>query len=405
MLALAVMLSVVALLSSALIVVAGLAAVRYLRQPEPPTLLSWPRVSILKPVKGLDAAAREGFVSFIEQDYPDFEVIFAVEDEEDPVLALIRELQAAYPTREIRLVNSSPRSVEMGKTNNVLAAQRAATGQVYVSADSDVIAGQGDLRRLVQRLYTPLDGKIVAVAGALPVYRRMGDFGAHLMGSYYSPFLLLYYSVKHGVRIFDVFPGTYYAIRPEALERVGGFARVGDNIADDSTLGQHLFEAGYACALSRVMGSVPEPNKSLANFWAHQYRWNLTYRMTIPFWQYLMLPMAHPFALVALSPPVFASAGIGAGWGWMAVAVYVVVRWLCVGSINLFVLREPAYWRSMVILPLTEVLLLGAWFRALVQTTTSWRGRVYRVRRGGSLVRLNRERSDAVRFDPNLERP
>lgn len=385
---LALVLMAFALISSVVFMLAFLAVLKFLAQPEASDPATWPRVSILKPVKGLDPSSRAGFISFIEQDYPDFEVIFAVEGQDDPVLPMIRELQQAYPDREIKLVDSSPRTVEMGKANNVLAAQQVATGQVYVSADSDLIAGKDDIRRLVRSLYSSPGGKPVAAAGAIPVYREMHEIGAHLLGAYYSPFMILYYSVKEFFGVRDVFPGTYYAIKPEILAQVGGFGRVADNIADDSTMGKYLFAAGYQSIITKVRGNVPEPRKSFLEFWAHQHRWHLTYRTTISLLEYFLLPLTHPF-LAALSLPfVLPFAGIDSSVGWVILIFYVSIRWLGIALLNLLYFQEPAMWRSMWFLPLTEILLLGAWIRALIQTTTSWRGRVYRVGQGGKLVRL-----------------
>jgi ceramide glucosyltransferase len=376
------------LISSVVFVLAFLAVLKFLAQPEAKDPAKWPRVSILKPVKGLDPAARAGFVSFIEQDYPDFEVIFAVEGQDDPVLPMIRELQQSYPKHEIKLVDSSPRTVEMGKANNVLAAQQVATGEVYVSADSDLIAGKDDLRRLVRALYSEPGGKPVAAAGAIPVYRDMQDFGAHLIGSYYSPFMILFYSMKEFFGVRDVFPGTYYAIKPEMLAQVGGFGRVADNIADDSTMGKFLSEAGYQSIITKVRGNVPEPHKTFLEYWAHQHRWHLTYRTTIPLLEYCLLPLTHPILAALVLPFVLPFAGISAAVGWAILLAYVSFRWVGIAVLNVIYFQEPAMWRSMWFLPLTEILLLGAWIRALIQTTTSWRGRVYRVSQGGKLVRV-----------------
>jgi ceramide glucosyltransferase len=374
--------------STAGLALAPVVVARFLRRPAPPEPERWPRVSVIKPVKGVDAAAREGFVSFVEQEYPgEFEVIFAVEGQEDPVLPVIRELQALYPdtaARSIRLVDSSPRLVEMGKANNVLAAQRAATGEVYVSADSDVVAGASDLRRLVSTLLgaTPRPGMRVGAAGAIPVYRGMQDLGAGLMGAYYSPFMVIYYSLKDWFGPRDVFPGTYYAILPEALAAVGGWARIADNIADDSTMGAYLHAAGFESVMSRVTGSVPEPTKSLEDLWNHQHRWNLTYRATLPIAVYALEPLAHPFVLALAMPALFG------GLGWQVLGAYVLVRWGVVAFVNAVYLREPSMWRWLWLMPVSELVLTGAWLRSLLQPTTSWRGHVYRVQRGGRLVRL-----------------
>ena len=376
------------LVSTVGLALAPLAVARFLRRPEPPAPRRWPKVSVLKPVKGVDAAAREGFVSFIEQEYPgELEVVFAVEGQDDPVLPLIRELQAAYPdsdARSVRLVDSSPRLVEMGKANNVLAAQRAATGEVYVSADSDVIAGRDDVRRMVALLLSDRGrgGREIGAVGAIPVYRGMRDLGAGLMGAYYSPFMVLFYTVKDWFGPRDVFPGTYYAIRPDALAAVGGWARIADNIADDSTMGAYLHAAGFESVISRVTGSVPEPTKSLADLWNHQHRWNLTYRATLPMAVYALEPLAHPFALALLMPALFGARG------WAVLAAYVGVRWAVIAFVNAAYLREPSMWRWMWLMPVSELVLTGAWLRSLLQPTTSWRGHVYRVARGGKLVRL-----------------
>jgi len=362
---------------------------RFLRRREPADPPRWPRVSVLKPVKGLDPAAEEGFESFINQDYPgELEVVFAVEGEDDPVLPLIRTLQAAHPDRpgrEVRLVHSSARPDVMGKANNVMAAQAAATGEVYVSADSDVIAGPDDVKRLVRQLLSNegRGGRRIGAVGAIPVYRGMRDLGAGLIGAYYSPFMVIFYSLKDWLGPRDVFPGTYYAVLPEALAAAGGWGRIADNIADDSTMGRYLFEAGFESVMSHVTASVPEPTKRVREYWGHQHRWHLTYRTTLPFALYLLSPLAHPAGL-ALALPFL----LPGGPGLAALGLYCLTRWVVIAWLNLVVLREPAMWRWLWLMPVSELVLTGAWARALVDTRTTWRGIPYRVAQGGKLVRL-----------------
>ena len=59
----------------------------------------WPFVLMVKPVKGLDEGAKENFLSFIHQDYPDYQILFVVGDGDDPVVSLLRQLQEDFPQK------------------------------------------------------------------------------------------------------------------------------------------------------------------------------------------------------------------------------------------------------------------------------------------------------------------
>ncbi len=86
-------------------VTAILAALRFSqRHKSQPKSEFTPYVSVLKPVYGVDFGSQENFETFCNQNYPNYEVIFAVNEESDPAVPLIRKLIAAHPERNIRLV-------------------------------------------------------------------------------------------------------------------------------------------------------------------------------------------------------------------------------------------------------------------------------------------------------------
>src|ERR1700675_2146663 len=62
-------------------------------RPTPPT----PPVSILKPLKGTDPGMYESFRSHCLQDYPQYEIIFGVSDDQDPAIKLVEALQVEFP--------------------------------------------------------------------------------------------------------------------------------------------------------------------------------------------------------------------------------------------------------------------------------------------------------------------
>src|SRR2546430_7274961 len=76
--------------------------------------------------------------------------------------------------------------------------------------------------------------------------------------------------------------GATIALRRSVLQRIGGFARIRDELADDHRLGDAVRELGLATVLSRyiVENHVAEP--SFASLWRHELRWARTVRAMAP---------------------------------------------------------------------------------------------------------------------------
>src|SRR5271168_4226727 len=83
----------------------SIAAWRFFRRERARKLPEFaPPVSILKAVRGVDFATHENYSSFCRQNYPKYEMIFAVNDAEDPAAAEVRRVMQEFPSREIQLL-------------------------------------------------------------------------------------------------------------------------------------------------------------------------------------------------------------------------------------------------------------------------------------------------------------
>ena len=63
-----------------------------------------PPITILKPVCGLDRGTYGNFASFCRQDYPEYQILFGAAREDDPGIAVARQVARDFPDVDIRVV-------------------------------------------------------------------------------------------------------------------------------------------------------------------------------------------------------------------------------------------------------------------------------------------------------------
>lgn len=112
-----------------------------------------PKATVILPCKGLDPAFRENVEKLLEQDYPDFEVIFAVAHDSDPAYSHLVELseKSHRPTKVIVAGVAAQRAQKINNQLHALEKVRP-DSEVLVFVDSDVIARPDFLRSLVEPL-------------------------------------------------------------------------------------------------------------------------------------------------------------------------------------------------------------------------------------------------------------
>src|SRR5579872_1922642 len=76
---------------------------RYFRQPAArPDPDYTPPVSILKPFRGIDPDAYENLASFCRLDYPEYEMVFCVDPDDNAIQSAIAKLKQQFPHCGIR---------------------------------------------------------------------------------------------------------------------------------------------------------------------------------------------------------------------------------------------------------------------------------------------------------------
>ena len=151
---------------------------RFNRQSRP-QLDALPPVSILKPLKGDEPLLEAALASFCTQSYPAFQLIFGVQDRNDPAIAVVERLQTLFPRLDIDMVIDETRHGGNGKIANLINMWSAAKHDIIVLADSDVHVTPHFLERVVTALALPEVGVVTALyAGFASGSSIAGRFGA-----------------------------------------------------------------------------------------------------------------------------------------------------------------------------------------------------------------------------------
>src|SRR5262249_19780960 len=86
----------------------AIAAARRLRRMPQQTVPTerWllPSMSLLKPLGGVDRGLEQHLESFFVQDYPLFEILFAVRSKEDPAIQIVQSVMSRHPEIAARLI-------------------------------------------------------------------------------------------------------------------------------------------------------------------------------------------------------------------------------------------------------------------------------------------------------------
>ncbi len=326
-----------------------------------------PPVSILKPVHGLDGRFEKCIRSHALLDYPDYEVVFGVSDPADPAVPAIERLAAEFP--HVRLVISRA-SAPNGKVGVMIGLAAAARHSVLVVNDSDIEVPRDYLRRIVPPLADERVGMVTCLyrAHAATLTGRLEALG---IATDFAPSVLV--APLAGVSEFAL--GSTMAFRASDLAKIGGFAAIGDYIADDYQLSRRIRESGKTVVFSKCVVETSLPDASWLSVWRHQVRWARTVRVSRG-GGYAGLPVT--FATV------WAAALAAAGLWWAAAGVFALR--LAAGLAGSLVLGDRDSLRSLWLVPARDAAAVAVWAAGLFGREVVWRDRVLSLRRDGRIA-------------------
>ena len=343
-----------------------------------------PPVTILKPLHGMEERLEQNLESFFLQDYPDFEIIVGSRSEDDPAIALAKQLQARYPRVKSRIVISGPPQWPNAKVFTLDKMIPLSKYDFFVISDSDVRVERDFLRQVIP----PLSDRKLGLVSCL--YR--GDPAA----DFWSLLEALGMSVEmpSGVVVADMIEGIRFALGPavafrrDALDAIGGIASTADYYSDDYVLGNKIWAAGFKVIFSHHFIHHVLTPRSLLRTLGDQLRWMKSTRYSRP-WGHVGtgLTFAMPFGVLGLVSAV----GVGRpGIGLMLLAIAYLNRVIQSLAIGWGLLRDQRGLRLCWLYPLRDLQGFAVWMMSFFSRNFHWRGEDYCFTEDGRIVAQQR---------------
>jgi ceramide glucosyltransferase len=230
---------------------------------------SFPPISILKPLKGLEDNLFGNLESFCVQDYPEHEVIFSLQDENDPAYKVARKVKEKFADKRISIVVERCHHGFNPKVNNLLAAYHHSKYPTILISDSNVMVDPYYLRTIAK----PMDNPEVGL-----VCNLIKGIGGKTLGSIFEN-LHLNSFILGNICFLDKYlripcvVGKSMLMRKSDLEAIGGLTSVKDVLAEDHFIGEKIREQKQRVVVSNYLIHNVNEYWGLQKFINRHVRW------------------------------------------------------------------------------------------------------------------------------------
>jgi ceramide glucosyltransferase len=337
--------------------------------------ISTPPISILKAVRGVDHDAYENFASYCRLDYPEYELLFAMADPNDPVIPVIEKLQRDFPDRSIRFVTDVPRIGENNKVNSLCRLVKEAQYELLVMTDSDVRVERNYLHQVAAPFADSGVGAVTSFYRCLGGGTVASDLDMLGMCMDSAPSALVARKLEGQVKFAY---GWTMATTKAQLAEIGGWEALANHHSDDFELGNRIASRGHRVELMREPVWMVFPKQSVADFLRHELRWAIGLRNVRPVgYAGLIFTLGLPWTILA------ALVATASGWTGVAtgyIAAYLILRIAMAYASGAWGLQDRNVAGKLWLAPVRDAVSAAIWFAGFLTDRIQWRGLEYHVK-------------------------
>lgn len=349
------------------------------------------RCAVIVPTRGLSRLIEHNLGTVLEQDWPEYQVYFAVESESDEGAPVLKNLCASHGNAHLVVAGKSVACSQ--KIHNLLAGV-AAAGEVdlLAFADNDVPLPSDWLARLAASLSEP---GVTMSTGFWRIRSRDSGFAVQLQ-IFFNRLLYTHFLAASSLGGGGFLWGGSFAIRRKDFEALGVAGRWAGSVSDDMSLGRLLAERGKRCSL--IPGLVLDTEEAFISTrepvaWFSRQVMNLKANY-YSLWRLGLMPLCfavaggYIVALLALLGCLLSAQSFWAAGGLAAVTV--LGGELVIAACTVFNGGVEGRWKFLWRIHAFRLCFLTACLRTLGNTFIHWAGVTYRIDRQGRVLDIRR---------------
>jgi ceramide glucosyltransferase len=376
-----------------------------------------PSITVLKPLKGFDEHNRECLKSWLIQNYSGpLRILFGVADETDPACEQVRSLLKEFPSVNAELVVTPEQLGANAKVSTLIQLYRKCLAKVAKPTKDEtasrtsrpaqdlILISDADVRvpsDFLTNAVAPFRDERVGLVSSFYQLANPANFAMQVEAVAINADFWSQVLQSNTLKPQDFALGAVMITRSSHVDALRGFEELADYLADDYQLGNRVARSGSRVALTPLVVECWDSPADWKQVWNHQLRWARTIRVSQPL-PYFFSVLSNVslwvtlFGIAVLSRVVYR---VAPGY-----PQHVDLLWLFAGILVLgagFLARIAT--AKFLIERLTkkifppklshaviakDFLQFGVWLASFCGNQVNWRGRRFRVQRGGKLVQM-----------------
>lgn len=340
------------------------------------TLKAYPKITLLKPLKGLDDNLKENLQTFFELDYPDYEIIFGLQTSADPAAFVALELLGEYNHIRAKIIVEKREIGLNPKINNLHNMMQAARGSYILISDSNTQVQPDFLKRMMSGFVDPEVGLVTAAirgTGENTIPAAMENL--HL-NTFVTPFVFIAETLSD----IPIVIGKSILMPRQLLERLGGFEIFKNYLAEDYLLGRKVKQLGYQVRCVPVFVNNINRSWPWSQFINRHTRW-AKIRRNMHLHYYLLETLSNPIPISAILMLLMLNQT-----GFYTLIITSIIKiahdYYISGKMN-----SRQKWYFYLLVPIKDLAISIFWLVPFFSDSVVWRENRFRIRKQSLLTR------------------